>query len=221
MPGDPRRAAYIAEHFLEAPRQINAIRNMVAYTGAFHGRPVSVMGSGMGIPSISLYAHELFAKFNVDHIIRVGTCGAIHPDLKLREVVLGMGASTDSNVNRLRFGDLDFAALASDHLLEAARRAARQREVPLRVGNLFSSDLFYHPGDHLLTSLRRMGILAIEMEAAGLYGCATLCGKEALAVCTVSDILETGERLSPEAREKELNEMIQLSLETAVSLASA
>ncbi len=221
MPGDPLRARHLAHTFLDSPRQVNAVRHMLAYTGTHAGQPVSVMGSGMGIPSISIYAEELFTQFGVERIIRIGSCGAVSPDLQLRDLVIGMGASTDSAVNRARFGGHDFAALASPSLLENVMQTAREQNTPVHIGNLFSTDLFYHPkNETLLTMLQSMGILAIEMEAAGLYGCAAACGKQALTICTVSDLIRQGERLSAEEREQGFDAMIQLALQSLPPQAS-
>lgn len=192
MPGDPLRARAIAETFLEDVREVNAVRNMLGYTGRYRGQRVSVMGSGMGIPSISLYAHELFSQFGVQRIIRVGSCGALQPDVHLHDLVIAQGASTDSGVNRKRFGGFDFAALADYRLLARAVNRADEMGMTVHVGNVFSADLLYEPAADWMVPMSRMGILAVEMEAAGLYGVAAELGREALTVLTVSDQLLTG-----------------------------
>lgn len=216
MPGDPRRATYVAQNFLDEAREVTSVRQMHGWTGTFQGTPISVLGSGMGIPSISIYAEELFTEYDVQRIIRIGSCGGIHPDLQLGDLVIGMGASTDSRVNRMRFGDVDFAALASYPLLEKMVATARSLDFPVRVGALYSTDLFYHPNAKILDEWRAMNLLAVEMEAAGLYGCATACGREALAVCTVSDVLGTDERMSSQEREEGLERMIRMALQSSL-----
>ena len=199
MPGDPLRAKYIAETYLEDVRQVNDVRHMLGFTGLYQGELVSVMGSGMGIPSISIYAKELYTDFGVKNIVRVGSCGAIHEDLRLRDVIVGMGACTDSGVNRTRFQGHDYSAIADYDLLAAMMHTAEDQGISVRVGNLFSADLFYSPDTELFTTMNKMGVLAVEMEAAGLYGVAAEFGKRALSVCAVSDIIPTGESLRPRA----------------------
>ncbi|NCF85944.1 MAG: purine-nucleoside phosphorylase [Verrucomicrobiaceae bacterium] len=212
MPGDPLRAQHIAETYLEDVRQVNDVRHMLGFTGVYEGEPVSVMGSGMGIPSISIYAKELFTDFGVKNIVRVGSCGAIHEDLRLRDVVIGMGACTDSGVNRARFQGHDYSAIADYNLLSAMVATAQDREVPIRVGNLFSADLFYSPDTEVFATMNKMGVLAVEMEAAGLYGVAAEYGRRALAVCAVSDIIVSSESLSPVDRQTTFDSMITLAL---------
>lgn len=213
MPGDPLRAKMIADHYLSDVRQVNGIRNMLGYTGRYRDWPVSVMGSGMGIPSVSIYAHELFSQYGVERIVRVGSCGAVQAHLRVRDLVIAQGASTDSGVNRKRFGGHDFAAIASYRLLETLVRAADDSGQPVQVGNVFSADLFYEPDPAQLERMTRMGILAVEMEAAGLYGVAAELGKQALTVLTVSDHLLTGEALSAEQRQLDFHAMMQLTLD--------
>jgi purine-nucleoside phosphorylase len=214
MPGDPLRAKHIAETFLEEARQVNGVRGMLAFTGDYKGVRVSVMGSGMGIPSISIYAKELWTAYGVENIIRVGSCGAVHPGIKLREVLIGTGACTDSKVNRSRFKGHDFAAIADFELARKAVAAAERLKIPVRTGNLFSADLFYTPDPAMFDVMESMGILGIEMEAAGLFGCAAECGKSALAICTVSDHIRTGESTTSEERQTSFNEMIEVTLES-------
>lgn len=216
MPGDPLRARYIAERFLEGAQQITAVRNMYGYTGYWRGTRLSVMGSGMGIPSCSIYASELIDHYGVKRIIRVGTCGATHADLQLGDLVLALGASTDSQVNRVRFGGFDLAAIASWPLICALADSARALERPLQVGNVFSTDLFYAPQNGLIEMLTRARILGIEMEAAGLYTAATERGAEAAALLTVSDHLLSGARMSSEERQRGLDQMIEVALQALV-----
>lgn len=217
MPGDPLRAEHIARTFLEGARRVTEVRNMYGYTGAYRGRRVSVMAHGMGIPSCSIYATELIREYGVRCLIRVGSCGALAPDLGLRDVILALGASTDSKVNRARFLDHDFAAVADWGLLSAAAAAAAERGVKVRVGNVFSTDFFYPPEEQrLLDGLERMGILALEMECAGLYGLAAEHGARALGVLAVADHIRKGEHLSPAERQTTFDEMIAIALETAL-----
>lgn len=212
MPGDPLRAKYIADHYLSEVHQVNSVRNMLAFTGEYKGRPVSVMGSGMGIPSISIYARELYREFGVKQIIRLGSCGAIQPQVKLWDLVIAMGASTDSAINRQRFGGLDFAPLASYVLLRGAADTAQAMGIDHHIGNIFSTDLFYQGDTDALTLLRHYGILATEMEAAGLYTVAAECNAGALAINTVSDHLLSGEALTAEERQRGFDRMITLAL---------
>lgn len=213
MPGDPLRAKLLADTYLDDVVQVNGVRNMLGYTGFYQGQRISVMGSGMGIPSLSIYAHELFSQFGVQRIVRVGSCGAIQPHLRLRDLVIGMGASTDSAINRKRLCGFDFAAIADYRLLERVVRTAEARGQPVQVGNVFSADLFYEPDPLLFERMTRMGILAVEMEAAGLYGVAAELGKQALTLLTVSDHLLTGERLSAEQRQDGFHDMLRLALD--------
>ena len=171
------------------------------------------MGSGMGIPSISIYAHELFSQFGVERIVRIGTCGAVQAHIQLGEMVIAMGACTDSNVNRKRLAGHDFAAISDYRLLERVVRHADAQNLAVHVGNVFSADLFYEPQDGLFGRLQKMGLLAVEMEAAGLYGVAAQLGKKALTVLTVSDHILTGERLTAQQRQDDLNTMMRLSLD--------
>ncbi|WP_333606571.1 purine-nucleoside phosphorylase [Arsukibacterium sp.] len=212
MPGDPLRAKHIADTFLDDAVCVNTVRNMFGYTGTYQGKKVSVLGSGMGIPSMSIYATELVKFYGVKNIIRIGSCGGLPLDVKVRDVVIGMGASTDSMVNRNRLGGMDFAAIASFNLLEKAVAAARAKNIDVKVGNVFTSDLFYNPSDTLFDTLEKYGVLAVEMEAAGLYGVAAEYGINALAIFTVSDHIRTGEALSAELRQTSFNEMVEVAL---------
>jgi len=213
LPGDPLRARYIAEHFLEGAREITAVRNMLGFTGSYHGMPVSVMGTGMGIPSASIYATELVREYGVKRLVRVGSCGGIGDGIALRDVVLAAGACTDSQVNRARYGGQDFAATADFALLRAAADAAEAAGVRVRVGNVHSADLFYDPRPDQLGMMRRMGVLAIEMEAAGLYGVAAENGARALGIMTVSDLVPSGEQTTAAERERTFGEMVTVALE--------
>ncbi len=217
MPGDPLRAQVIAQEYLEDVREVTNTRNMLGFTGRYHGQPVSVMGSGMGIPSMSIYAFELFNQYGVEKIIRVGTCGGISPDVAVRDIIIAMGASTDSSVNRTRFGGYDFAAIADYGLLEALVAAARNANVNPRIGNVFSSELFYNPKADIFEMMKAHGILAVEMEAAGLYGAAAEAGKRAASILTVSDHVVTGASTSAEERQNSFHDMMKVALEAAVA----
>lgn len=214
LPGDPLRARYIADNFLEEAELVTDVRNVLGYTGSWNGKRVSVMASGMGIPSASIYCTELIREYGVKEIIRVGTCGAVREDVHLRDVVIGQGACTDSSVNRIRFGGYDYAAIADFDLLERSVAAARKLGVALKVGNLFSADLFYTPDSDMFKTMADYGILGVEMEAAGVYAVAAEMGARAIAICTVTDNISTGAALSSEERQTSLNEMITLALST-------
>ena len=216
MPGDPLRAQYIADTYLEDARRVTDVRNMWGFTGKYKGEPISVMAHGMGIPSVSIYCHELITEYGVKRVIRVGSCGTSHPDVKLRDIIIAMGASTDSNCNRMRFGGYDFAPLASFDLVEKAVAAARQAGIRYHVGNIFSADLFYTPDPDMFETMAKYNVYGIEMEAAGIFPIAAENDAEALAICTVSDDIPSGEHLSTEERATTFDEMIQVALETAV-----
>jgi purine-nucleoside phosphorylase len=213
LPGDPLRARHIAENFLDDVRQVNEVRNMLAYTGTHQGVPVSVMGTGMGIPSASIYATELVNEYNVERLIRVGSCGAVTERVAVRDVILAIGACTDSLVNRTRYGGLDFAAVADFWLLRSAVEAAEAKGIEVKVGNVHSADLFYNPDPEAFNRMETMGVLAVEMEAAGLYGVAAEHGARALTICTVSDHIRTGEWVTSEEREKTFTDMVEIALE--------
>jgi purine-nucleoside phosphorylase len=217
MPGDPLRAKYIAENFLGDVLEVTNLRNMLGFTGVYQGKPISVMGSGMGIPSLSIYCKELITEFGVKKIIRVGSCGSVSDSVGLRDVVIGMGACTDSNVNRTRFNGHDYAAIADYGLLEKAVTCARELSLNVHVGNIYSADLFYTPDADMFDVMQRYNILGVEMEAAGLYGVAAEFGAKALTICTVTDLIRSGEKLTGKEREISLNEGIELSLKTAVA----
>jgi purine-nucleoside phosphorylase len=217
MPGDPLRAKYIADNFLDGAVQVTDVRNMLGFTGSYKGKPVSVMGSGMGIPSCSIYATELIREYGVKNIIRVGSCGAVLPEIKVRDIIIAMGASTDSKVNRSRFAGHDFAAIASYSLLEKAVNSARKHHVDARIGNIFSADLFYTPQPELFDLMEKHNILGVEMEAAGLYGVAAQEGANALCILTVSDHIRSGEQLSSDERQNSFNEMVSVALDAVVN----
>jgi purine-nucleoside phosphorylase len=212
LPGDPLRAKYIAERFFTDAVQVTAVRNMYGYTGHYRGKRLSVMGGGMGIPSCSIYASELIDHYGVKRLLRVGTCGAVLDDVAIGDLILGLGASTDSGVNRTRFGGYDLAAIASWPLARAIDDAAQAAGRPLRIGNVYSTDLFYGSPPGLVDMLRRVNILGIEMEAAGLYTAAAERGAEAAALLTVSDHLITGAKMSSEQRQRGLDHMIEVAL---------
>lgn len=216
MPGDPLRARYIAENFLDTARLVTGVRNMEGYTGTYRNRAVSVMGHGMGIPSVSIYAKELISDYGVKRLIRVGSCGAVRDDVAVRDVVIGLGACTDSGVNRSRFGGMDFAATADFALTRHAVDAAAALNINTRVGNLFSADLFYDPRPDTIELLRRYAIIGIEMEAAGLYGVAAEFGARAATLCTVSDHIVNGDSLSSDDRATTFDEMIRIALDAVL-----
>jgi purine-nucleoside phosphorylase len=214
LPGDPLRAQHIAENFLDGAKLVNEVRNMLGYTGTYEGIPVSVMGTGMGIPSASIYATELITVYGVERLIRVGSCGGILPSVALRDVIVAIGACTDSGVNRVRYGGYDFAATADFDLLRTAVDAAAARGITVKVGNVHSADTFYNPDENAFNRMMAMGVLAVEMEAAGLYGVAAEKGARALTIATVSDHVRTGEATTSEEREQTFNDMVVIALET-------
>ncbi len=216
MPGDPLRAKFIADNFLENAKCITSVRNMYGFTGSYKGKKVSIMGSGMGVPSISIYATELYKDFGVEEIIRIGSCGAVRDDIKIRDIIIGMAASTDSNVNRQRLANCDFAACADFGLLQKVVNTAANKNIKLHVGNIFTADLFYTPNFEMFAQMEKYGILAVEMEAAGLYGVAAEYGKKALTVLTVSDHIKTGEQTTAQERENTFKEMMELTLDSVL-----
>lgn len=215
MPGDPLRSKFIAENFLEDAKLVNNVRGIQGYTGLYRGKRVSVHASGMGIPSIGIYSWELFNLFDVENIIRVGSAGAFHDDLRLMDIVAAMGASTDSNfVHQFNLKG-HFAPIADYKLLSTAVKAAESMGKEIKVGNMFSSDNFYDDGSDGAEQWKKMGILGVEMEAAGLYMNAARSGKRALCICTISDHIFKKEELSPEDRQTSFKDMINIALETA------
>ncbi len=218
MPGDPLRAKYIAENFLENIRLVNNVRSVQGYTGEYRGKKISVMASGMGMPSIAIYSHELFEFFGVENIIRVGSAGAMREDIKVRDIVLGMGACTNSNFASQFGANGSIAPICSYKLLSLAEKKAKELSLNVHIGNLLSSDIFYNDDNKANEGFIKMGVLAVEMEAAALYLNAMRFNKNALAICTISDNIITGEALNAEARQNSFTEMMKLSLETAIEL---
>ncbi len=218
MPGDPLRAKFIADTFLEDARLVNNVRGIHGYTGTYRGAPVSVMASGMGMPSIGIYSYELFSQYDVENIIRIGSAGAISPKLKVRDVVAAQGACTNSNFFHQYGLPGLIAPIADFTLLETAVGVARELGVEMPVGNLLSSDTFYDASN---TTLKwgEMGVLAVEMEAAALYWTAMKLGRRALAICSISDHLVTGEDLPADQRQTTFTTMMRIALETAVKMA--
>lgn len=212
LPGDPLRAKYVAETYLEDVVQYNRVRGMLGFTGFFRGRRVSVQGTGMGIPSACLYVHELIQEYGAKNLIRIGSAGSIQRDLALRDVVLAMAASTDSALNRHRFKGADYAPTASFELFRKALEAANRRGIPIRAGNVLSSDHFYMDDPTYWMLWAQYGVLCVEMEAAGIYTVAAQHGARALAILTISDSLVTRERASVEERERTFTGMIEIAL---------
>lgn len=224
MPGDPLRAKYIAENFLTDAVLVNNVRGIQGYTGKYNGTKVTVMASGMGIPSIGIYSYELFNFYDVDNIMRIGSAGAISPKIKIRDIVMGIGACTNSNFASQYHLPGTFAPVCSYKMLHLCTAIADEMKVRYHVGNLLSSDTFYNDEENLPDGLKstaswqKMGVTAIEMEAAGLYMNAARAGKNALAICTISDHILTGEQTTAEERQNSFTEMMELALKTAVAL---
>ena len=217
MPGDPLRAKFIAETFLGEARLVNNVRGIQGYTGLYQGVPVSVMASGMGMPSIGIYSYELYSQYGVENILRIGSAGAISSKLKLRDVVAAQGACTNSRFARQYGLPGDFAPIADFTLLETAVAVARAMGVEMPVGNLLSSDTFYDASNSTM-KWAEMGVLAVEMEAAALYMTAAKLGKRALAICSISDSIVTGEELSAADRQTTFTTMMEIALKTAVQM---
>ena len=217
LPGDPLRAKWIAETFFEAPKLVNSVRKCLGYPGSWKGRPVSVQASGMGQPSLAIYVHELINVYGVQSLIRVGTCGGLNAKVKVRDVILAQGASTDSSIVKGRFGAFNFAPIADFGLLRSAADKAEAAGLRFHAGNLVSSDIFYH-ADGLAgyDKLPAHGVLGVEMEAAVLYTLAARFGVKALAICTMTDCLITHAEISADERQSSLTEMVELALDVAV-----
>ena len=213
MPGDPLRAKYIAENFLENVKLVNEVRGMLGYTGTYRGRPISVMGSGMGMPSIGIYSYELFAFYNVENIIRIGSCGGYSEKVHVRDVILAQGACTNSNFAAQYQLNGSFAPIADFGLLMKSKQIADDLKIPVAVGNVFSSDVFYTASGEALKQWADMGVLAVEMEAAALYMNAARLGKKALCILTVSDHFVHEEATTSEEREKTFTDMMKIALE--------
>jgi purine-nucleoside phosphorylase len=218
MPGDPLRAKWIAETYLEDAKCYSTVRNMFGYTGRYQGVDVSVQGSGMGMPSASIYAHELINDYGAKTLIRVGSCGALSESLKLRDVIAAIGSSTDSNMNRARFdGLIDYAPVADFGLLRAAVDAAARRGIEMHVGPILAADAFYTDRPDLYDALAEYGVLAVEMESAALYTIAARFKARALTILTVSDHIKTGQHTTTEEREQTFSQMVAVALDTAVA----
>ena len=215
MPGDPYRAKWAAETFLDNPRLVNEVRGMLGFTGTYNGNPVTIHGSGMGMPSISIYANELISQYGAKTLIRIGSCGAMQPHVKVRDVVIAMTATTLSTPSRGIMRELNYAPCADWSLLSAAVKAAETLDSPTHVGGIYSSDVFYDERPDLNELMQRHGILGVEMEAAELYTVAARHGARALGVMTVSDHLLTHEALPPEDRERSFGDMVKIALEAA------
>jgi purine-nucleoside phosphorylase len=213
LPGDPLRAKHIAETMLEDPVCYNEVRGMLGYTGRYEGKRISVMGTGMGIPTLSIYVHELVTEYHVKTLIRVGTCGALQPDLEVGDIVLPMSSSTNSHINRLRFDGMDYAPTASFHLLLKAYETAKRLGARVRVGGMFASDTFYGDDPEWWKKWAAYGALVVEMETSGLYTLAAKFGVDALSVLTVSDNVVTGESSTAQQRERGFTQMAKIALE--------
>lgn len=216
MPGDPLRAKFIAENYLKQSKLICDVRNMLGYSGYYKGRKISVMAHGMGIPSCSIYATELIEHYNVKKLIRLGSCSSVRSDINLNDIVIGMAASTDSNVNKIRFNGYDLAATADYHMLKYAQEAAKAHNIKAWIGNLFSTDFFYSPKNHLpiFDLIKQYGFVGAEMEAAGFYAVAMEYGAKALTICTVCEHMTTGEKTSAEERVTSAEQMTTIALES-------
>lgn len=217
LPGDPLRAKFIAENFLEDAVLYNEVRGMLGYTGYYKGKRISVQGTGMGLPSISIYLHELMRDYGVQKLMRIGTCGSIHKDIKLKDVVLGQASSTNNAMNLLRFDGMSYAPIADFELLKQAYDLAKERNIDVKVGNILASDTFYDDdyGKDPYQKWRDFGVMVVEMESAALYTLAAKYGRKALTLLTVSDSLVTGEQCSAEERQLSFTEMMEIALEIA------
>ncbi|MGD8603368.1 MAG: purine-nucleoside phosphorylase [Anaerolineales bacterium] len=215
MPGDPLRAKHFAETFLDDPVCFNEVRNMLGYTGTYNGKRVSIMGSGMGIPTLSIYVNELINDYDVSAVIRVGTCGAIQPNLKIGDVVLAMSSCTNSHINRLRFNGMDYAPTANFDLLLKAYQTAQEKGIDVSVGTMFASDTFYNDDPDWWKKWAEYGVLVVEMETAGLYTLAAKFNIQALSILTVSDSLVTGEEATAKEREQSYTQMAEIALTIA------
>ena len=215
LPGDPLRAKWIAETFLDNPKCFNKVRGMYGFTGTYQGKRVSVMGTGMGVPSISIYAHELITEYGVKNLIRVGSAGSYQEHVKIRDIVLAMAASSNSGLNEIRFGGADYAPTASFELFIKAVEAAKAKEIDVKAGNIFTSDEFYADDFDSFKKWSKFGVLCVEMESAGLYTIAAKYNVNALSILTISDSLVTGERTTSKERETTFKDMIEIALELA------
>ena len=218
LPGDPLRAKYIAETFLEDVVQYNNVRGMLGFTGTYKGKRVSVQGTGMGVPSIGIYTHELINEYGVKNLIRIGTAGSIQENIKIRDVVIAMSVSTDSAINKLRFNGADYAPTASSELFLKAHEIGVKKGLSMKAGNVLTSDTFYGDDPESWKKWAKFGVLCVEMETAQLYTTAAKFGVNALTLLTISDSLVTGEVTSAEERQTTFNDMIEVALESALNL---
>lgn len=215
MAGDPNRVQYISKTFLNKNRKINDIRGMLGFTGIYKNKKISIMSHGIGIPSASIYVKELITNFGVKNILRIGTCCAINKNIQLRDIIIGMGACTDSKTNRIKFNNNDFSAIADYNLMKNAIETAKSKKIKFFVGNLFTTDFFYIKNKFFFNTIKKFGILGLEMEAAGIYSVAAEYGVKALTICTVSDLLNK-KKIKPKDRENSLNEMIEIALDSTL-----
>jgi len=215
LPGDPLRAKYIAENFLTGTNCYNKVRGMYGYTGVYKGKRVSIQGTGMGIPSISIYLNELITNYKAKNLIRIGSCGSMQADIKIRDVILAMSASTDSHINKIRFNGMDYAPTANYNLLKRAHDIASEKDIALKIGSVLTSDTFYNDNPNSWKHWANYGILAVEMETAALYTLAAKFKVNALSILTVSDSLVTREETTSEERQKTFNQMVEVALELA------
>ncbi|TET05324.1 MAG: purine-nucleoside phosphorylase [Candidatus Atribacteria bacterium] len=215
LPGDPLRAKYIAENFLTDVTCYNEVRGMHGFTGTYKGKRISIQGTGMGIPSISIYLNELITNYKAKNLIRIGSCGSMQSDIKIRDVILAMSASTDSHINKIRFNGMDYAPTANFDLLKKAYDIALEKDIPIKVGSVLTTDTFYHDDPNSWKHWANYGILAVEMETAVLYTLAAKFKVNALSILTVSDSLVTREETTSEERQKTFNQMVEIALELA------
>ena len=215
LPGDPLRAKWVAETFLKNPKCFNEVRGMLGYTGTYNGKKISVMGTGMGVPSISIYATELITQFGVKNLIRVGSAGSYQKDVKIRDVVIAMAASSNSGINEHRFGGANYAPTADFGLFQKAIEIAKAKQIPIKAGNILSSDQFYEDDIESYKKWSKFGVLCVEMEAAGLYTVAAKHNVNALTIITISDSLVTGEKITSKERETTFKQMMNIALELA------
>ena len=213
LPGDPLRAKYIVENFLTNTTCYNEVRGMYGYTGTYKGKRVSIQGTGMGVPSISIYLNELITSYKAKNLIRIGSCGSMQPDIKIRDVILAMSASTDSNINKIRFNGMDYASTANFDLLKKAYDIALEKDIPVKVGSVLTTDTFYNDDPNSWKHWANYGVLAVEMETAALYTLAAKFKVNALSILTVSDSLVTREETTSEERQKTFNQMVEVALE--------
>jgi purine-nucleoside phosphorylase len=216
LPGDPLRAKYIAETFLEDAVCYNTVRNMLGYTGTYKGKKISVQGTGMGMPSATLYIHELINDYGAKNLIRIGTCGAIQEDVHIRDVIIAQAAATDSSMIYKDFAPIYFPPIGNYDLIDKANTLGKEKGMNIHVGNIYSSDTFYSDDDTLTKKMSKYGVLAVEMETAGLYYLASKFHVNALSILTVSDHLITGEETTSEERQTTFNDMIEVALEAAI-----